>query len=93
MARDLTDPEMVHTLDQLGAQLRERCMAARVDVDAVVWSAREQMSMAAGLFDEADPDDELLNGACGMAAWWAMVVGTGLGAPDLVATARRWWTS
>lgn len=86
-----SESELIFAGDQLGAQLRERCMAAGVDVDAVVWAAREQMRLVVSMYDDVDPDDELLNGACGMAAWWAFVVGTGLGALDLVADARRWW--
>lgn len=89
-----SDSELVHCADQLGAHVKARVVAAGVDGTAVAWAAREQLELAMAMFcdlapgDPLDPED---TAAVAMAAWWAFVVGTGLGDQDLVAFARTIW--
>lgn len=90
----LSDPELIHCADQLGAHLQERCARDDVDERSVAWCARQQLQLALAMFCDVapgappDPED---TAAVAMAAWWALVVGTGLGDGDLIAFARTIW--
>lgn len=90
----LSDPELIHCADQLGARVRERCARDGVDDRSVAWGARQQLQLALAMFCDVAPGalpDVEDTAAVAMAAWWALVVGTGLGDRDLVAFARTIW--
>ena len=91
---DASKAELVHCADQIGAHLKSRLDRAGVDARSVAWSARQQLDLALSMFCDHAPDaplDPEDTAAVAMTAWWALVVGTGLGDQDLVAYARTVW--